>query len=406
MTFAITGDWELAVGERVFAVAPPPLIRVEGEAYASLPLYQAQEVCGWRAGTRLAQLIAVECTRAGALQAESVEVRTVAGDLLRRGVDYEFDAKWAALGRLAGGALDAETPVRVSYSYIPMRLDAVFRRADGTLRYAAGTPAVICPAMPALEAGEERVLNILLDHTTVKLTCEAIYPVLETAYPAEDAAAERRFISRSLAQLKAGEALRILCWGDSVTEGAYLTDPADRWPMLFLEKLRHKYPANAIELSIHGWGGRSVTDYLAEPAGAVHNFVEKIADSGADLVISEFVNDALLPPEAWAKSFPAVLDAFRRRNIEWIILTPHYVRPDWMGLAGQNGEGIEEDPRPYVKFLRDFAARNEVALADAARRYGRLWRQGVPYQTLMTNDINHPDRRGMMVFADALDAIF
>ncbi len=406
MNFAIKGDWELAVGERVFAVAPPPRIRVEGEAYANLPLYQPQEVCGWRAGTRLAQLIAVECTRAGALLPESVEVRTAAGGLLRRGVDYEFDAKWGAIGRLAGGAIGAETPVRVSYTYIPMRLDAVFRRADGTLRYAAGQPAVTCPAMPAPEAGEERVLNLLLDHTTLKLTREAVYPVLETAYPAEDAVAQQHFIPRSIARLKAGGPLHILCWGDSVTEGAYLANPADRWPSLLLEKLRRKYPANPLEVAVHGWGGRSVTDYLAEPAGAAHNFVEKIAGSGADLVISEFVNDALLPPDAWAKSFPAVLEEFRRRNIEWIILTPHYVRPDWMGLAGQNGEAIESDPRPYVQFLRDFAAANRVALADAARRYGRLWRQGIPYQTLMTNDINHPDRRGMMIFADALDAIF
>ncbi|MGE4563398.1 MAG: SGNH/GDSL hydrolase family protein [Victivallaceae bacterium] len=406
MKFAIKGDWELAVGERVFAVTPPPLIRVEAEAYESLPLFQPQEVCGWRSGTRLTQVIAAECTRAGALQPDSVEVRTIAGEKLRRGVDYEFDAKWGALGRLAGGALGAETPAQVSYAYIPMRLDTVFRKAGGTLRYAAGKPAVICPAMPAPEAGEERVLNILLDHTTAKLTREAVYPVLETAYPGEDAVAQQRFIPRSIARLKAGGPLHILCWGDSVTEGAYLADPADRWPSLLLEKLRRKYPANPLEVAVHGWGGRSVTDYLAEVAGAAHNFVEKIADAGADLVISEFVNDALLPPEAWAKSFPAVLAEFRRRNIEWIILTPHYVRPDWMGLEGQNGEAIENDPRPYVKFLRDFAAVNGVALADAAKRYGRLWRQGIPYQTLMTNDINHPDRRGMMIFADALDAIF
>ena len=47
-----------------------------------------------------------------------------------------------------------------------------------------------------------------------------------------------------------------------------------------------------------------------------------------------------------------------------------------------------------------------MALADASRRYGRLWRQGIPYSTLLLNSINHPDARGMKLFADALMELF
>jgi hypothetical protein len=64
--------------------------------------------------------------------------------------------------------------------------------------------------------------------------------------------------------------------------------------------------------------------------------------------------------------------------------------------------GVDDDPRPYVAGLRQFTAVNQVALADASRRYGRLWRQGILYSTLMLNSINHPDARGMAIFADAL----
>jgi hypothetical protein len=63
---------------------------------------------------------------------------------------------------------------------------------------------------------------------------------------------------------------------------------------------------------------------------------------------------------------------------------------------------IDDDPRPYVAGLRQFAKLHHVALADAALRYGRLWRQGIPYSALMLNSINHPDARGMRIFADAL----
>ena len=47
-----------------------------------------------------------------------------------------------------------------------------------------------------------------------------------------------------------------------------------------------------------------------------------------------------------------------------------------------------------------------VNLADASLRYGRLWRQGIPYNTMMKNNINHPDARGMRIFADSLIALF
>lgn len=75
-----------------------------------------------------------------------------------------------------------------------------------------------------------------------------------------------------------------------------------------------------------------------------------------------------------------------------------------MGLARERE--IDHDPRPYVAGLRQFSEKHQVALADAAYRYGRLWRQGIPYSSLMSNAINHPDARGMTIFADALMEIF
>jgi hypothetical protein len=39
-------------------------------------------------------------------------------------------------------------------------------------------------------------------------------------------------------------------------------------------------------------------------------------------------------------------------------------------------------------------------------RWGRLWRQGIPYRTLLLNGINHPDIRGMQLFADSLMWLF
>ena len=61
-----------------------------------------------------------------------------------------------------------------------------------------------------------------------------------------------------------------------------------------------------------------------------------------------------------------------------------------MGLTRERD--VDDDPRPYVTGLREFAARNRVALADASLRYGRLWRQGIPYSTLHAQ-LHQPSRR-------------
>ena len=162
--------------------------------------------------------------------------------------------------------------------------------------------------------------------------------------------------------------------------------------------------ARNIELTTQAWGGRNTGSYLAEPAGSPHNYRETVLGAKPDLIISEFVNDASLKPAQVEERYSRLLADFQAIGAEWIILTPHYVRPDWMGLTGEHG--IDDDPRPYVAGLRQFAARHDVALADASLRYGRLWRQGIPYNTLMVNAINHPNPRGMRIFADALMALF
>jgi hypothetical protein len=121
-------------------------------------------------------------------------------------------------------------------------------------------------------------------------------------------------------------------------------------------------------------------------------------------VISEFVNDASLDPTGVESIYGKILNDLQGAGTEWIILTPHYVRPDWMGLGSQRE--VDNDPRPYVAGLRAFGAAHNVAIADGSLRYGRLWRQGIPYSVLMVNSINHPDARGMKLFADALMQLF
>jgi lysophospholipase L1-like esterase len=285
-----------------------------------------------------------------------------------------------------------------------MRLDAVVLTPANKIEIRPGQPRAAAPALAQLQPGDQHLGNVFLPGMIAKLEPGHLFPILETAYP-EQPIKSTPTIERLTKRLATGQPLKILAWGDSVTDGAYLPNKqTDRWQEQFAARLRQRFPNARIELLTQAWGGRNTGSYLAEPSGSPHNYQETVLALKPDLIISEFVNDARLTPAQVEERYTKLLMDFKAIGAEWIILTPHYVRPDWMNLTTQRD--IDDDPSPYVHGLRQFAATHDVALADASLRYGRLWRQGIPYNVLMLNAINHPDARGLRLFADALMALF
>lgn len=408
----LAGDWQVKVeADGVAAtvtVDGPEAVKVADEKIGKLPVFNPGGA-EYARGEKLAGVRAQECSVRHALNPALLVVRAApCGETFVRGKDYEAELTWGCVGRLEGGKIGAETPVYVSYEYGPMRLDAVVLTADKKIALRKGVPHVANPAAPALAAGETRLANIWVTARLPKLAEASLFPVLEAAcpeQPKESPTPAEKTIPKTLAKLNAGGKVRILAWGDSVTDGGFLPEPAvNRWQEQFARRLRARYPKAEIVLMTEAWGGRNTDSYRSEPPGSPKNYQEKVLDLKPDLIVSEFVNDAWLSEPDVVQRYGRIRDEFKAVGAEWIILTPHYVRPDWMGLASE--KGIDEDPRPYVKALRKFTAENGLALADGSLRYGRLWRQGIPYSTLMMNNINHPNPYGMSLFADALMALF
>ncbi len=390
-------DWLFQCEDTILTLCPPSPVDVTDEVYEQLPEFN-QNACPWAKGIPLKGVAAYECSLTGAFVAESIRVETLTGELLNAEQDYEIDSLWGLIGRLPQGRIAENEAVKISYRYYPSRMDSVFRDRSDTLSVRQGRNALATPEAPVMQEGEERLINIFYSGKCEQLTDEMIYPILEPEFSWPDEFSWA-IPNKSLSMLDAGKKVKILAWGDSVTEGAYLPEK-DRWQNQFVEALPSLFPQANVELQTVGWGGKTMTAYFSEPSGSIHNYCEQVLAKKPDLIISEFVNDAGLSPEEWKNNYSRCHDDFRSAGIEWIILTPHYVRPDWMGFI--SGKEIDEDPRPYVKFLREFAKEREVPLADASLLYGHLWKEGIPYQTMMVNGINHPDRRGMALFKDAL----
>ncbi|HRQ88760.1 MAG TPA: SGNH/GDSL hydrolase family protein [Bacteroidia bacterium] len=409
----ITGDWEIEIdrpAKAVVKVEPAAWLTVSAQKYDTLPPYQTTGG-GWKRGVQLTPLKAQETTTPFLLDPDSFVLRAgpeESAAVFVRGQDYEIEPTWGTLGRLPDGSIREGQPVYASYRHGLLRLDSVVLTAEGKIAYRFGEPRAAAPLPPDLQEGETRLGNIWLPGAVKRLTPDHLFPILEEAYPEAPKSSPtvaERLVPKALAKLRSGEPIRILAWGDSVTVGDYLPDyPKSRWQDQFVARLQERFPKATIELVTEAWGGRNTGSYLAEPPGSEHNYEEKVLAAKPDLIVSEFVNDAGLKPEQVEERYGKLLADFQRIGAEWIILTPHYTRPDWMGLDRERD--IDEDPRPYVKGLREFSTKHGVALADASLRYGRLWRQGLPHSTLMLNSINHPDARGMKLFADALMELF
>ena len=412
MSFVVAGDWEVKVNvpdanvTGIVHVTPPTMVRVTAEEYKSIPLFNPK-AGGWVRGAQLRGVKVQETTSPHLLDAGSFSLRsepTPDSTLYRRGIDYEIDTDWGTFGRLPGSRISPDQPVFASYTHAEQRLDAVLLSTNGKISVQQGQPRPAAPAIPTTGAGERHLGNIYLSGFISRLGPDNMFPVLERVYPEPRSKEKSGVITRVERRLNEGQPFRILAWGDSVTDGSYLRDKSQRWQDQFVSHLRHLFPQARIELLTQACGGRNTGNYLAEPPGSPHNYQETVLDDKPDLIISEFVNDSGLKPEEVEERYSRLLRDFQRIRAEWIVLTPHYVRPDWMNLTRERD--IDDDPRPYVQGLRQFAARHDVALADASLRYGRLWRQGIPYNTLMLNAINHPDERGMRLFADALITLF
>ena len=406
----LTGDWTVSVT----IPGPPPvvaelkipgpnIVTVAHEKYDKLPDFDAQTTAGWRKGVRLTGVVAEECTVEGSLDPESLVVRAgpeSAAVTFRKGTDYEADLVSGCVGRLPQGGIAPDQPVYIDYRYARMRIDSAVLSADGRIVLKTGTPHAVTPEPPTLAVGETRLANIFVSGRLDALTEDNLFPILETAYPepAETglSVAERR-LPNALRKLRSGEPLKILAWGDSVTT-------FHRYQTMFVQRLKARYPNAKIELVTEAWGGRNTDSYLCEPPGSEHNYREMVLDRKPDLVVSEFVNDGGLSEAQVQERYGKILADFREIGAEWIVLTPHYIRPSWMGLSSQRN--IDEDPRAYVKGVRLFAEENQIAVAEGSLRYGRLWRQGIPYITLMENNINHPNVYGHTLFADSLMALF
>ncbi len=363
-------------------VAPPPLIRVRGEAIVIGDEAPDQ----WRAGTQIPGLMnPTGSVKVGFLASGSVVVWTTpGGSTYQVGSDYLLDEEWAVLGRVATGRIPKGETVYLDYDYHLSRLDTVQLAPDGVPSIRPGKPAG-CPLPARAARGQRALANIWLRPGMKALTASDIYPIGPApSFPTPNRAPTKALRKR----FSDGGPLTIVVLGDSVGVGGEASKPERAFPQVFAAKLRKRYPDAQIRL-INACVGGTTSDY------GLQRLDRDVLSHHPHLVIVEFVNDMGWKAEKIRANYRELISRIRAAGAEPVILTPSLVVRMWMGNFDE-----------ALAAIREVAAEEKVGLADGSLRWKALQQLGIPYETLLVNCLNHPDDRGHRMLAQALLGLF
>ncbi len=384
------------------AVAPAPVLTITDEPVK----LSADKPAGWSKGTRLRACNARDVNACGSFVPGSLEIRrTQGGAPLKEGTDYLTDTAWAHVGIGTNSCVTIKDTVFASYRYSLLRMDTIQVSADGRATIKAGEPHISAPVPPEADAGCTAIAHVWVNYRDTEVKADQIYPIIETAAQAVTGSTSGR-IPKTLAKLKAGGPVKIVCWGDSVTAGGNASKPELRYPDVFAAGLRERFPQAKIDMQNISAGGSNSRQWLypdkfkyrGKPWQETGVTWQRIANAKPDLVTLEFVNDAGMTPAVVDEVYNDILKRVQSIGAELILITPHFTMWRMMGFKGMR----EVERRPYVLALREYSNKHNIALADATARWEHLWKEGLPYLTLLHNTINHPDDRGHRLFAEEL----
>jgi hypothetical protein len=385
------------------AIAPVEVVTVRDEVL----LLSRDKPGGFFTGTKLAGTKAANIGAFRSLIEESVAIRDAAGRPLVKGADFLVSAPFALLGLGPQARVTPADQVSATYSHYRQRIDLVAVDARGAPILVPGVPHVATPAIPPAPAGATAIAAVYRPFGARTLEAIHVFPITATARDAATATTRGR-VPKTLAKLRRGEPVTVVCWGDSITVGADV-EPEEAWANRVRTELSARFPRARLTHRNHSIGGTKTAQWLhngdfpglpkQNPAQCRFDLV--LAEK-PDLVVMEFLNDITFGEEVLEKSYQAIHDAFAARGIEWIIVTPSQKVPSDFNLA----EMKDGQPRLLDSFLRRFADRHGYALADTAARWKHLHREGIPYFALFANAYNHPNAFGHGLFIEEIMRCF
>lgn len=197
-------------------------------------------------------------------------------------------------------------------------------------------------------------------------------------------------------KLRAGDSLRIVAFGDSITAGGEASEPGLIFWARWAEALRQKYPRASIEAINGATGGDSTVQGL-------QRLQAKVLSQNPDLVLLGFgMNDHNregfgVPLPKFAENLRLLVDQIRAgSDAEIVLFSAFPPNPKWHF-------GSHNMPA-YADATEQVAREKGCAFADVYR----FWQQFAAHkkpEDLLANNINHPNDFGHWIYFQALQTL-
>jgi lysophospholipase L1-like esterase len=210
-----------------------------------------------------------------------------------------------------------------------------------------------------------------------------------TAFAGEAPPEGKRALPRMQARLAAGQEVRIVCFGDSVTGVYYHTGGRRAYTDMVAYAIQGAFPEARVEMVNAGISGNTTADALAR-------LDRDVLSQRPHLVTVMFgLNDMVrVPIDEFRGNLRKIIDRCHAAGAEVLLCTPNGI--------------IDTRPRPvarlveYCEAIRVVGAKESVPVCDCYAAYAALEARDPRAWRLLLSDEIHPNMDGHKVLAEAI----
>lgn len=193
-----------------------------------------------------------------------------------------------------------------------------------------------------------------------------------------------------------GESITYVVFGDSISTGAEASGEAGKFYNLFADHLCMGYPEGKIEVCMKAVGGENSQAALARLQADVIGHKPDLVTIGYGMNDQNRQSNRgnAVPPESYKRNVAQMIEAIQQQtDADIILITPCLPNPLWIYAS--------DNVASYAEALRELGTKYEVGVADVQRLWLEELSAGKTHESLLLNNVNHPNDYGHRLYAKA-----